>query len=626
MALPQAFLAIERTMAAAMRSVWEKRAQEIGSELQAQVDQKRWADAQDVINGLTLDGVVSDVRPKIEELAVSALLFGAHHVTGSVKETTFVKGKAIPQELHNAIDQLVHSVEQDGRDTVCKQLHSAIEAMKRLDDASHVQKDDISTGQLAETGGLLEPDLATPKKKRKLKKGDKTLYIHRDLLNTDDFIAWAKGQGFKTTVPVDDMHVTLCYSKTPVDWAAMGDDLAEVTVMAGPRAIHQFNKGAVVLEFESEELRERNAELLANGVTTDFPEFHSHVTITYDLPEGLVVATIEPYHGPLIFGPEIFKEIKGKGWSADDMEEEVLKWERLFKADKSLQDQINDAVRNGGQVAIDSGAGMTTSRLVSLGFLSEATDAGVTTYQVDEVLDGRTCGVCQYMHGKTFDVAQQMSRISRALSSSDPADLRDAAPWPDQSKAGLQDLYAMTGEEMQAQGYASPPYHPGCRGMLKLVGTVQEDIPLGGGDLAIATDTGLQLPDFGGVTPETAADPSWDKEAVQALNWDRFSVTDPAVLQLINDAFEAEDYDTAQKLVTAFKEHDQATLDEAQGVSKDEGDDTPFTTSPNEGKKKRKAPVATGQGQDYSDIQPDDQSEAFDILTQNDSAAPLDRN
>ena len=65
---------------------------------------------------------------------------------------------------------------------------------------------------------------------------------------------------------------------------------------------------------------------------------------------------------------------------------------------------LNDAVVNGGKVAADLGAQLTTSRLVSLGFLSEAQKLGVSKYQVDEVLDDRTCPVCEYMNGKTFDV------------------------------------------------------------------------------------------------------------------------------------------------------------------------------------------------------------------------------
>jgi len=54
-----------------------------------------------------------------------------------------------------------------------------------------------------------------------------------------------------------------------------------------------------------------------------------------------------------------------------------------------------------GRATFDIQANLTTSRLISYGFLAEATARGITTYQVSEVLDTRTCPVCQYMHGKT---------------------------------------------------------------------------------------------------------------------------------------------------------------------------------------------------------------------------------
>ena len=72
--------------------------------------------------------------------------------------------------------------------------------------------------------------------------------------------------------------------------------------------------------------------------------------------------------GNLQFGPQEFKPINDD-WKADHEEIELSKAEAKAK---SLVDQLNDAVRNGGKVAADTGASLTTSRLVTLGFLSEA--------------------------------------------------------------------------------------------------------------------------------------------------------------------------------------------------------------------------------------------------------------
>lgn len=150
----------------------------------------------------------------------------------------------------------------------------------------------------------------------------------------------------------------------------------------------------------------------------------------------------------------------------------------LFKSEMSLADRLNAAVLTGKSV-IDVGANLTTSRLVNLGFLAEAIEQKIETFQVNEVLDSRTCRVCRFMHGKTFKVAEQYHRTITALGTTDPKELRGLAPWPSNTKAGLESLYQMAAEDMQAHGYGAPPYHPGCRGILALTGTVEDEIPVG---------------------------------------------------------------------------------------------------------------------------------------------------
>ena len=475
MPAPKAFLAIERTMSAAMQAEWEKLARVFLEKLHPLIADGDWQQAHALVNKLTLNGVVTDARAKIEEMAVSALLFGAHHVTGSVKETSFVKATAaIPQELHNAIDQLVVTVEQNGRAYLCNQLHAKITALQQKDVTSHFQKDDVSDAQLAETGGLQEPEQAPKKRKRRtIRKGAKTLYCSRPLSNSDDLRAWAKTQGFTIAQAGEDMHATIAYSKEPFDWDRMPPQTDTVKCHSDPRALAQFGD-ATVLRFESPEMKDRWQEFLDAGASWSHDGFSPHITITWEgVPRPL--DELEPYRGPLIFGPEQFKPID-ENWS-DGHEEELL------KADLSLAEQLNEAVKRGGTVAIDLGASLTTSRLVSLGFLAEATGAGVDEYQVNEVLDGKTCPVCRYMHGKKFRVPNEFSRIVQALSTGDPNELQSLAPWPGQSKGDMQGLYDMSPDEMQSGGLGSPPYHPCCRGILMMVGSVEEDIPLGGGAL-----------------------------------------------------------------------------------------------------------------------------------------------
>lgn len=144
----------------------------------------------------------------------------------------------------------------------------------------------------------------------------RSLYVSRKLLNADEFIKWAKGQGFDKTLAPDDLHVTITYSRQAVDWMEMGDNWSDngkggLTVPAGGARIVEplGDKGAVVLLFASSSLSWRHEDMIRKGASHDFPEYQPHVTITYEKPEGLDLSKVEPFRGKLEFGPEIFEEL-----------------------------------------------------------------------------------------------------------------------------------------------------------------------------------------------------------------------------------------------------------------------------------------------------------------------------
>lgn len=138
----------------------------------------------------------------------------------------------------------------------------------------------------------------------------RTLYVRRDVLNAADIIAWAKGQGFNTTLAADDMHVTIAFSRAPVDWMAVGEAWqSELKLSAGgPRLMEQFGEARVLL-FKASELEWRHEAMKAAGATWDHPEYQPHITISYD-PDAPDLADVEPYQGEIILGPERFQEVK----------------------------------------------------------------------------------------------------------------------------------------------------------------------------------------------------------------------------------------------------------------------------------------------------------------------------
>ena len=144
----------------------------------------------------------------------------------------------------------------------------------------------------------------------------RTLYVRRNLVNGKEFLKWANGQGFDTTLAAKDLHVTIAFSRTPVDWLKVEADWAEgadgemVVSPGGARIVEPLGpKGAVVLLFNSSRLGYRHEAIKRAGASWDWPEYQPHVTITYQRPEGLDLSTVEPYRGKLVFGPEIFEEV-----------------------------------------------------------------------------------------------------------------------------------------------------------------------------------------------------------------------------------------------------------------------------------------------------------------------------
>ena len=148
----------------------------------------------------------------------------------------------------------------------------------------------------------------------------KTLYVNRPLKNAAAVVAWAHSAGFKKTLPADDMHVTIAFSRTPVDWmktgshyniAPDGKAIADLTVPAGgARVLERFGeaKDAVVLLFNSSRLSWRHEDIKVAGASWDWLDYQPHITITYDGAD-VDLSKIEPYKGELVFGPEEFAEI-----------------------------------------------------------------------------------------------------------------------------------------------------------------------------------------------------------------------------------------------------------------------------------------------------------------------------
>ena len=109
-------------------------------------------------------------------------------------------------------------------------------------------------------------------------------------------------------------------------------------------------------------------------------------------------------------------------------------------------------VRGTGKGLIHVAGNLITSRLVSYGFLAQAQELLIDTYQVSEVLDHRICPVCETLHGKEFQVVRERARIEQLLQLQDSDELETAAPWPEQDPDSVKRLGALSEAEIQVNG------------------------------------------------------------------------------------------------------------------------------------------------------------------------------
>ncbi len=140
----------------------------------------------------------------------------------------------------------------------------------------------------------------------------RTLYVRRDVLNAREIKAWARKYGLEAGLKKD-LHVTILYSKAPVDWFKMGQAWSEKLEIpaGGPRAIERFGQMGqhVVLRFAGEELAWRHDMMIDRGASHDFDEYSPHITL-WKLEGETDLSDVEPYQGKIVLGPEIFEEVE----------------------------------------------------------------------------------------------------------------------------------------------------------------------------------------------------------------------------------------------------------------------------------------------------------------------------
>lgn len=126
------------------------------------------------------------------------------------------------------------------------------------------------------------------------------LYVRRDVLNVDDFRWWAEDNSITL---LDDLHVTIAFSRVAVDWPALPTATNTIIVEGNERSIDHFGEYTVLRVF-CDQLTTRHSQFLSIGASWDYPDYKPHISLStqrLDCP---------PYYGSIILGPEIYEELR----------------------------------------------------------------------------------------------------------------------------------------------------------------------------------------------------------------------------------------------------------------------------------------------------------------------------
>ncbi|KPD10630.1 hypothetical protein [Phaeobacter sp. 11ANDIMAR09] len=141
-------------------------------------------------------------------------------------------------------------------------------------------------------------------------------YVSRPLLNGQELVNWANGLGLEDVIAPEKMHVTVLYSKTPVDISVI--PLARDAISLRLHNARPFRiSSALGLPIEHPKIDETHKRYLAIGATHDYANgvFRPHITLRYDASEKDldVFSTTRGFTGSLELGAEQIEPLRS-GW------------------------------------------------------------------------------------------------------------------------------------------------------------------------------------------------------------------------------------------------------------------------------------------------------------------------
>jgi len=237
------------------------------------------------------------------------------------------------------------------------------------------------------------------------------LYASRAVTNAADIIAWAQTQGFKTTLPANDMHVTVAYSSKPVDGAKAGKTSPTVSIESGARTVEPLGDGgAVVLKFASDELQSRWKQYRDAGASWDYEGYTPHVTLTYDA-SGVDLSKVTPYTGPINLGEETQEALN------EDKEDEYVEAPTLTTPTRTevlaQQERADNAAK--AETAQRKAQDLADKRDRERKDIAKASEAAADTFELGGDAEQNLSG-----QGSIFDEPSAPAPVSKTETTTNP--------------------------------------------------------------------------------------------------------------------------------------------------------------------------------------------------------------
>jgi phage-related protein (TIGR01555 family) len=203
-------------------------------------------------------------------------------------------------------DALVNELIEDGS---LSGLEAAIEEYGKLSEQEE-DEDDVAAAGAPQAANQNDPAEREAQRVAAKDAAPRTLYVRRDVVNVADIVRWAKEQGFTDIVP--DLHVTIAYSETPVDWFKVGTSWSDKIEIAagGPRQMEALGpKGEyAALLITASELVWRHREIIEAGASWSWPDYQPHISI--QIGGEIDLSKVKAYQGRIVLGPEVFEELR----------------------------------------------------------------------------------------------------------------------------------------------------------------------------------------------------------------------------------------------------------------------------------------------------------------------------